>query len=136
LFLACGITGGLGLALGMALVGIEMPLEAVETGAQFMLLVFPVLLLIYLWSAANAMPAGKASVKELIQGSAVPWFWGGLIVCGIVIPGIVAAYGLFRGEVSHPLLFLSVVGEVVGGLSLRYCILKVGIYSPLIPLRS
>ena len=82
------------------------------------------------------MPAGKASVKELIQGSAVPWFWGGLIVCGIVLPGIVSAYGLISGEVSHPLLSISVVGEVVGGLSLRYCILKVGIYSPLIPLRS
>jgi len=101
-----------------------------------MLLVFPVLLLIYLWSAANAMPAGKVSVKELIQGRALPWFWGGLIVCGIAVPGMVSVYGLISGEVSHLLLSLSVVGEVVGGLSLRYCILKVGIYSPLIPLRS
>ncbi len=136
LFLACGITGGLGLALAMALAGIGMPLETIETGARFMLLVFPVLLLIYLWSANNAMPAGKASVKELVHGSAVPWFWGGLIVCGIVIPGIVSAYGFINGEVSHALLSISVVGEVVGGLSLRYCILKVGIYSPLIPIRS
>ncbi len=136
LFLACGITGGLGLALAMALAGIGMPLETIETGARFMLVVFPVLLLIYLWSANNAMPAGKASVKELVHGSAVPWFWGGLIVCGIVFPGIVSAYGFINGEVSHALLSISVVGEVVGGLSLRYCILKVGIYSPLIPIRS
>ncbi len=133
LFLACGITGGLGLALAIALAGGDMPLAAVETGAQYMLLIFPLLLVMYIWSATYAQPAGKASVAELLTGRTLPWFWGGLIVCGLVIPGAISAYALVAGEVSHAWLSLSVVCEVIGGLSLRYCILKVGIYHPLIP---
>jgi len=136
LFLACGITGGLGLALAVALAGGDMSVEAVETGARFMLLIFPILLVIYLWSATYAMPAGKVSVAELIKGRVLPWFWGGLIVCGILIPGSISAYGLVAGQVSNFLLSISIVCEVIGGLSLRYCILKVGIYSPLILARS
>ena len=132
LFFVCGITGGLGLALAVALAGGKMPLKEVETLAQFMLLIFPVVLVMYLWSATHAMPAGKVSVTELLKGEARPWFWGGLIACGVLIPGSIAAYSLATGEVSHVLLAISIAGEVMGGLSLRYCILKAGIYSPLI----
>ena len=66
------ISGGLGLALAIALVGGGISVEAVETGARFMLLVTAIILVIYLWSATYGMAAGKVSVIELLKGRAAP----------------------------------------------------------------
>ena len=135
-FLACGISGGLGLALAIALIGGGMSIAAVETGVRFLILMTAILIVIYLWSATYAMAAGKVSVMELLKGRSALWFWLGVVVCGIVIPGGVSTYSFVGGEVAHSILFVSIACEIIGGLALRYCILKAGIYHPLIPARS
>jgi formate-dependent nitrite reductase membrane component NrfD len=135
-FLACGITGGLGLTLAIALIGGGISIEALETWTRSMILITAILIVTYLWSATYAMTAGKVSVMELLKGRSAPWFWLGVVACGIVVPGGISAYSFVTGDVAHSLLFIGIACEIIGGLALRYCILKVGIYNPLIPVRS
>ncbi len=61
-------------------------------------------------------------------------FWLTLVVIGIVAPLIVAWYP-WPGELTHPLLFTAIGCEFIGGLSLRYCLLRGGVYAPLLPIK-
>jgi len=78
-------------------------------------------------------PTGKRSVIELIQGKIAPVLWVGVILCGIITPMGVSTSSYFMGEASHPLLITAVACEMIGVASLKYCILKGGLYRPLIP---
>jgi formate-dependent nitrite reductase membrane component NrfD len=75
---------------------------------------------------------GKQSVLEQLHGHSAPVFWIGIVLLGIIIPLAIALAGLIAGEISSTLLITGVVCEVIGGLALRYCILKAGAYKPLV----
>ena len=78
-------------------------------------------------------PAGKEAVIRLVRGSIAPVLWVGVVVCGIIIPVVISVSTYFIGEMSSGLLLLGIAGETIGAFSLKYSILKAGIYSPLIP---
>ena len=59
-----------------------------------------------------------------------------MVALGIVIPAIIAIYSLFSGEATAAILIFGAVCEITGGVMLRYCVLKSGIYNPLIPKKS
>jgi formate-dependent nitrite reductase membrane component NrfD len=88
---------------------------------------------IYLWSGNYMGPTGKRSVFELIRGRLALVLWAGVILCGILIPIVVSSLSYFVGEVSSHLLIAAVVSEMVGAFTIKYAILKGGLYSPLIP---
>jgi formate-dependent nitrite reductase membrane component NrfD len=61
-------------------------------------------------------------------------FWGGRIVLGLVVPAGISVVSLFSGgEASSVLLIIAIAAHTVGAFALKYCILKVGIYRPLLP---
>jgi formate-dependent nitrite reductase membrane component NrfD len=132
LFVLCGILGGFGLSVVIALNGGSIDIAAAETGSRWLLIINALLIAIYLWVATNRESTGKQSVMEQMRGSLAPVFWIGIVVLGIVIPIAIAFSSYFAGEVSSPLLVIGVACEVVGGLSLRYCVLKAGAYKPLV----
>lgn len=135
LFVAYGFLGAFGLFLIVVLAGgLEGILGPVETAIRFLLIVAAVLLAVYLGSASST-PAGKQSVAELIRGEISLPFYVGLVVLGIVIPLLVSFFFYISGGVAPALLGIGIICEVIGSLSLRYCILKGGIYSPVIPNR-
>ena len=137
LFLSSSITRGFALLLAISLVGGGgIPVETVQTGTRFMLLTTTVLLTTYLWSGSYAMAASRFSVMELLKGGTATLFWVGVVVCSILIPGGISSYSFLAGEIAHSILFFSIICEMVGELSLRYCFLKVGVYSPLVPVHS
>lgn len=136
LFLISGITRGFALLLAIALVSGGIPLGSIQSGTRIMLLITAILLATYLLSGSYMMAAGRFSVVELLKGKTATLFWVGVVVCGILIPGGISTFSFLATGVSHSILFFGIVCEMIGELSLRYCFLKVGFYSPLIPIHS
>ena len=91
------------------------------------------LVIMYLLLAANRDITGKQSVIELLQGKTALAFWIGVVTLGIVIPLGIAALSHSVAEHIPEMIMAGVVCEMIGGLSLRYYILKVGIYKSLFP---
>jgi formate-dependent nitrite reductase membrane component NrfD len=131
LFVACGVLGGFGLAAVIALNGGDVKLAAAETGSRWLLVINVLLIAIYLWRASIREEVGKQSVLEQIHGENAPVFWVGIVLLGIIIPLAIAISGL-AVEVPSALLIAGVVCEIIGGLALRYCVLKAGAYKPLV----
>ena len=132
LFILCGILGGFGLAVAIALNGGDINLAGAETGSRWLLAANILLIIIYLWQASIREAVGKQSVLEQIRGHSAPVFWVGVVLLGIIIPLAITIVSLIAGEVSSALLIAGVVCEVIGGLALRYCVLKAGAYKPLV----
>jgi formate-dependent nitrite reductase membrane component NrfD len=132
LFVACGILGGFGLSVVIALNGGDVNLVDAETGSRWLLIANALLIVIYLWRASIRETVGKQSVLEQIHGQSAPVFWIGIVVLGIVIPLAIAIADLISSEIPTALIITGVVCEIIGGLALRYCILKAGAYKPLV----
>jgi formate-dependent nitrite reductase membrane component NrfD len=132
LFVLCGLLGGFGLSVVIALSGGDVRLDAAETGSRWLLIINVLLIIIYLWSAANRETTGRRSVMEQMRGNLAPVFWIGVVLLGIIVPLSIVLASYFAGDVSAPLLVVGVACEVVGGMALRYCVLKAGAYKPLV----
>jgi len=132
LFVLCGVLGGFGLAVIIALNGGNIDIEAAEMGSRWLLIINAVLIAVYLWSASNRETTGKQSVMEQIKGSNAPVFWVGIVILGIIIPIVIAFSSYYVTPVSSALLIFGVACEIAGGLALRYCVLKAGAYKPLV----
>jgi formate-dependent nitrite reductase membrane component NrfD len=68
-----------------------------------------------------------------MRGNVSPTFWTGVVVLGIAAPLAAALFSYLSGKWVPAVLIAGVVCEMIGGLSVRYCLLKVGIYKPLFP---
>ena len=132
LFVLCGVLGGFGLSVVIGLYGGNVNIAIAEAGSRWLLIINALLIAVYLWAAANREVTGKKSVMEQMRGNLAVIFWGGIVAMGIVIPLVIAFSSYFVGEVSSALLITGVICEVIGGLALRYCVLKAGAYKPLV----
>jgi formate-dependent nitrite reductase membrane component NrfD len=132
LFVFCGVLGGFGLSVVIALNGGDVNLAAAETGSRWLLIANALLIIVYLWQASRREAVGKQSVLEQLHGNSAPVFWIGIVVLGIVIPLAIALTSLVKGDLPSIILIIGVVCEIVGGLALRYCVLKAGAYKPLV----
>lgn len=133
LFVTCGLVGGFGILLAISLGGSYAEIEVIENILRALLVVYAIILAVYLWNSTYIDSVSKDSVMHLIKGANAPVFWGGVVLCGIVIPIAISVTSYFAAEASAPLLITAFVCEIIGGFSLRYCVLKGGIYRPLIP---
>ena len=133
LFVLYGLLGGFALLMGLTLTGLAATdLLALEETSRFFMVAGALLLIIFLWSATYMGETAKASVKRLITGALAPVFWIGLIILGIIIPLVASLLSFGDVHVAPATLFAAILCEIVGGLSLRYCLLKGGMYAPLI----
>jgi sulfite dehydrogenase (quinone) subunit SoeC len=132
LFVACGIMGGFGLTIAVGVFDETVNMTAAEMGSRIMLIINVLLICLYLWIAAGKEAVGKKSVLFQIKGAVSPLFWSGVVVLGIIVPAIITVYSLFAGEATAAVLIFGVVCEVIGGASLRYCVLKSGMYNPIL----
>jgi len=134
MFVMAGIWGGIGLTIATVLAtGATAVAASLEEWTRLFLLGFIIILIIYLLSIRYRGLAGKTSVREIIMGRWAPLFWVMVVVLGMVLPLVVALLGWVGGlAVPVMLLYLVILFELLGDLSLRYCILRSGYYSPLI----
>jgi len=133
LFAMCGLLGGFGLSTVIALYGGHVDLHAAEAGGKGLLVINALLIALYLWRTMRKDETGKKSVMDQMRGMAASVFWIGVIGLGIVAPLAVALFSYFSGEVIPAVLIAGVICEIIGGLSVRYCLLKAGLYKPLFP---
>ena len=133
MIMLAGIADGFGLVMGVGLAGGDASIAWAETGSRYLLLINVLLIVTYLISAGYTSAVAKLSIKELLTGHTAFMFWGGLIFLGLVVPAGISVYGLFGAEASTFLLIIAIAAHTLGAFALKYCILKVGIYRPLLP---
>ncbi len=131
LFVVCGFSGGMAVLMGISLGGSEADLALMENITRITLIAFAVILIVYLWNATYNNAAAKDAVARLLGGNIAVVFWIGVIILGVLIPLGISVGTYFTGEASTAWLLTAVVTEILGGLSLRYVVLKGGIYIPL-----
>lgn len=131
LFVVCGFSGGIAILLGISLGGSEVQITSIENVARITLIAFAVILIVYLWNATYSSAVAKDAVARMMSGDIAAIFWVGVIILGIIIPIGVSIGSYYSGGASSALLITAVVSEVIGGLALRYVILKSGTYIPL-----
>jgi formate-dependent nitrite reductase membrane component NrfD len=130
LFVVCGFSGGLAVLMGISLGGSESQIVIIENMTRITLIAFAVILIVYLWNTTYSNIAARDAVARLLGGNIATIFWIGVVLCGVAIPVTISVVTYFA-EASSALLLTAVVTEIIGGLALRYVILKGGIYIPL-----
>jgi formate-dependent nitrite reductase membrane component NrfD len=133
LFVMWGLMGGFGLSVIIALYGCDVDLHGAETGTCWLLMINALLIIVYLWTSAHRDETGKKSVMDQMRGNVAPAFWIGVVLLGIAVPLTIVLFSTLSGDVIPAVIIAGVSCEVIGGLSMRYCLLKVGIYKPLFP---
>jgi formate-dependent nitrite reductase membrane component NrfD len=131
LFVVCGFSGGLAILMGIILGGNGASLASLENVTRITLIAFAVILIVYLWNATYSGSSARDAVTRIMGGGIGAIFWTGVVLLGVIIPVGVSVYTYFVSDASTALLITAVVTEIIGGLSLRYVILKGGIYIPL-----
>jgi formate-dependent nitrite reductase membrane component NrfD len=133
-FILAGVADGFGLAMGIGLAGGDANIGVAEMGSRYLLLVNAFIILVYLVSANYTSAIAKISIKELIVGRVAFAFWFGIIILGIIVPAAISLSSIFSGvEASILILIVAIVCHTLGAFALKYCLLKVGFYRPLLP---
>ena len=133
-FILAGVADGLGLAMGVGLAGGDASIAAAEIGSRYLLLANAFIILVYLLSAGYTSAIAKISIRELIAGRVAFAFWFGIVILGIIVPSALSLSSLFSSlESSSSILIPAIICHTLGAFALKYCLLKVGYYRPLLP---
>ena len=134
LYGVAGLWGGAGLTLFTMLATSARTVAGVEEWARIFLVSFILIVAIYLLSITYRGMAGKFSVREMVVGRWAPLFWVMVVALGMALPLGVVISSLMAGFAAVPLalLYVTILFELLGDLSFRYCILRCSFYSPLI----
>jgi formate-dependent nitrite reductase membrane component NrfD len=128
-----------GLACGLAVVMLvslnQEPANLVVIGNYLLgaLVVNAIFVATYFWSATYSSSAARDSAVRVMKGKVAPAFWIGLVVIGLIIPIVLVAPFSLSRSASVAAFAISAVTTIIGGVMLRYVILKGGMYSPLLP---
>jgi formate-dependent nitrite reductase membrane component NrfD len=133
LFVTCGLTGGLAILLAVMMGQNSTDIATLENVIRIVLIALAVIIGVYLWNTTYSSTSAKEAVMRLIGGSLAPLFWIGVFLFGIAIPVTISVTTYFTGNAADGLLITAVVSEIIGGLALRFSILKAGMYTPLLP---
>lgn len=133
LFISNGICDGFFLLMAIWLAGAQVDIMAVMTGGRGLLITCALLMVIYLWSQTYTSTTAKQTVLELIRGDIAPVFWIGVVTFNIIIPIAILGYSYFAEAFSAPLLTAAITCRLLGAFALKYCLLRAGVYEPLLP---
>lgn len=133
LYVAYGLRGGAALLLvAAALGGSGFDVATVEAVKLWVVVSTAVLVLLYLVAGSRAGGAARESVSQLVAGRISPSFYGGTVLAGIVLP-IALTLGRDALGVPERLLIGAIgVASLVGDFYVKYCIVKAGVYVPLV----
>jgi formate-dependent nitrite reductase membrane component NrfD len=131
-FVIMGIADGLALIMGIGLIAGGVDFHNIETASRWALVVNALLIGTYLINASYQSTTAEVSVKQLVVGRVAAAFWVGVVLLGIAVPLLISLISLFAGEASPPLLIVAIICHTVGAFALKYCVLKVGIYRPIL----
>ena len=127
-----GIADGLALIIGIGLFTSGVDIPTLESVTRILLLANILLIGTYLLNSTYRSDTAKLSSKELIAGNVAIPFWLGVVILGIIVPFVISLAGYVMNDLSHSVLIAAIICHTVGAFALKYCILKVGIYQPLL----
>ena len=127
LFVIAGVAGGLALLMVISLGNSSLSTD-VAVALRVVLIAYAVCVAIYLWMATYESTAARDSAMRILKGGVASVFWLLVILLGIAVPIIM----LFAASSSAVLIIAGIL-VIIGGVALRYSILKAGVYSPLVP---
>jgi formate-dependent nitrite reductase membrane component NrfD len=133
LFVTCGLSGGLAILLAVMMGQDSSQIATLENVIRVVLIAFAIIVGVYLWNATYSSTAARDAVVRLIGGALAPLFWIGVFLFGIAVPVVISVTTYFTGNAVEGLMIFAVVSEIIGGLALRFAILKAGVYAPLLP---
>lgn len=110
------------------------PLYIAELWSRWSLLGFAALLVMYLWGSYHSSDVARESVRRVLIGDSALRFYLGVIAIGVIIPLVItlSVWGSGIETLGTSLLSIRFVGVMIGDLTMRYNIMKSGIYTPLI----
>lgn len=118
------------LVVGLAVVMVLLPAPqaAALTGSlELLLLGLAVMYLMFLHGGWHGSPGGRTSIELLLQTSYAKWFWGLVVVAGIVLPALLLLFAPFSAAVT----VISAIGILAGFMAWRILIFKIGVYEPI-----
>jgi anaerobic dimethyl sulfoxide reductase subunit C (anchor subunit) len=132
-YVVAGLWSGAEILLAIHLLS-GAPVEQIELWIRILLPSFALILILYLISINTSSKIGKESVKRIVAGDLALLFFVGAVFIGLILPIFMVLYSLSAGITSVPvaLLLVAIVCGLIGDLTVRYCILKGGLYSPVI----
>ena len=134
LFVVAGLTGGLGILLLASQGQSAAQVTEIARASFFVLAGYAVFTAIYLWGSSYGNTNAQDSVKRILTGEVSMIFWMVVVVIGMIVPlGLIAPFA-FSTTVSAAAYIIAGACIIVGGVGLRYVILKAGVYSPLVPM--
>ena len=132
IFVIAGLTGGLAILLATSLGDDADRVMTMVNTMLISLVAYAVFMAIYLWVSTYESSAARDSVMRMIRGSIALAFWIGVVLLGMIIPIALLATNSVTGA-SAALIITAAICAIIGGVALRYIILKAGMYSPLVP---
>ena len=129
-----GIADGLALLIGVGMIAGGVNTAPLESVTRILLLANVLLIFTYILNGFYRSTTGWFSSRQLMTGRAALPFWIATILLGTVVPmGISLQTLLGGGDTGAALMIVAVVAHTCGAFGLKYCILKVGYYEPILP---
>jgi formate-dependent nitrite reductase membrane component NrfD len=129
-----GIADGLALLIAVGMIWGGVSFLGLEAASRILLLINILLIGTLIMNSFYRSDTASLSARELMSGRVASSFWIGVILLGIVVPLGISIESLFTGGVAtHTLMIMAVISHTIGAFALKYTILKVGIYEPIVP---
>ncbi len=116
----------IGLAVTRALQPIAQTSDLVDT-QLLLLLGLTGMHLMLLHGAWHGSPGARTSVELLLRSVYAKWFWGLVVVVGIILPALI----LWTTPVGTTATIASAVSILAGFMAWRILIFKIGVYEPI-----
>lgn len=129
-----GIADGIALLIAVGMITGGVDFSTMEAVTRILLLVNVLLIGTLIMNAYYQSDTAGLSARELLTGRAAVPFWVGVILLGILLPMGISLQTLLSGAAeTHGWMIVAVIAHTIGAFALKYCILKVGIYEPILP---
>jgi anaerobic dimethyl sulfoxide reductase subunit C (anchor subunit) len=79
------------------------------------------------WTAPNRPATDFDLIGRLVGGDAAPWFWGGAIVAGTILPAVLALIGSRGTKSGAPIASVAILCALGGGIAFRVILYLLGI---------
>jgi len=133
LYVVSGLAGGLAMLM---LVSLNKDAATLVTIGNYLLaavVINAIFVVVYFWSATYSSMVARDSAVRVLKGKIAPAFWIGVAIIGLIIPIVLIAPFSLSQSAATVAFSIAAVGAFIGGIMLRYVILKGGMYSPLLP---
>ncbi len=105
--------------------------ELLAVAGPWVIGITALIILIYLLGNYYSTVAAKESVVYLVKGQLAPLFYTGVVFLGIILPLVIVILAYFEIMPSSALAVAG-IAELIGAFTLRYSIMKAGVYAPVV----